>query len=219
MATRELLAELAKGCERDLLQSVVSEAAGGVDVAKRVQAGELVDIVALAANVIDKLISEGRLLTGSRVDLVKSGIGVAVRTGARRFDISSENAVRDAVAAASTLSYSTGPSGIYLQQLFERWGILQTIQRRIVVPPPGVPVGSLVAKGQCELGFQQMSELINLAGIDVLGSLPDSIQMLTVFSAGISTTSQSPDAARRVLSYMASPATADLKRRLGMEPA
>jgi len=103
--------------------------------------------------------------------------------------------------------------------LFERWGILQTIQRRIVVPPPGVPVGSLVAKGQCELGFQQMSELINLAGIDVLGSLPDSIQMLTVFSAGISTTSQSPDAARRVLSYMASPATADLKRRLGMEPA
>ena len=207
------------GCERDLSQSVVSEAAGGVDVAKRVQAGELVDIVALAANVIDKLISEGRLLTGSRVDLVKSGIGVAVRTGARRFDISSENAVRDAVAAASTLSYSTGPSGIYLQQLFERWGILQTIQRRIVVPPPGVPVGSLVAKGQCELGFQQMSELINLAGIDVLGSLPDSIQMLTVFSAGISTTSQSPDAARRVLSYMASPATADLKRRLGMEPA
>ena len=219
MATRELLAELAKGCERDLSQSVVSEAAGGVDVAKRVQAGELVDIVALAANVIDKLISEGRLLTGSRVDLVKSGIGVAVRTGARRFDISSENAVRDAVAAASTLSYSTGPSGLYLQQLFERWGILQTIQRRIVVPPPGVPVGSLVAKGQCELGFQQMSELINLAGIDVLGSLPDSIQMLTVFSAGISTTSQSPDAARRVLSYMASPATADLKRRLGMEPA
>jgi molybdate transport system substrate-binding protein len=189
MATRELLAELAKGCERDLSQSVVSEAA------------------------------EGRLLTGSRVDLVKSGIGVAVRTGARRFDISSENAVRDAVAAASTLSYSTGPSGIYLQQLFERWGILQTLQRRIVVPPPGVPVGSLVAKGQCELGFQQMSELINLAGIDVLGSLPDSIQMLTVFSAGISTTSQSPDAARRVLSYMASPATADLKRRLGMEPA
>ena len=219
MATRELLAELAKGCERELSQPVVSEAAGGVDVAKRVQAGEAVDIVALASNVIDKLISEGGLLPGSRVDLVKSGIGIAVRKGASRYDISSENAVKDAVVAARTLSYSTGPSGIYLQQLFERWGILQAIQGKIVVAPPGVPVGSLVAKGECELGFQQLSELINLPGIDLLGPLPDSIQMLTIFSAGISTTSQSPDAARRVLQYMASPGTADLKRRLGMESA
>src|SRR6185436_14315526 len=115
--------------------------------------------------------------------------------------------------AARTLSYSTGPSGTYLQQLFERWGILQTIQSRIVVPPPGVPVGSLVAKGDCELGFQQLSELINLQGIDVLGSLPDSIQMMTVFSGGISPTSSSPESARRVLAYMASPATFDLKDR------
>jgi molybdate transport system substrate-binding protein len=219
MATRELLAELANGCMRDLSQPVITEAAGGVDVAKRVQAGELVDIVALASNVIDKLIFDGKLLSGSRVDLVKSGIGIAVRQGAKRYDVSTENAVKDAVLAARTLSYSTGPSGIYLQQLFERWNILPTIQSRIVVSPPGVPVGSLVAKGDCELGFQQMSELINLEGIDVLGPLPDSIQMLTVFSAGISITSQAPDAARRVLDYMASPATANLKRRFGMESA
>jgi len=219
MATRELLAELANGCGRDLSQPVVTEAAGGVDIAKRVQAGEAVDIVALASNVIDKLISEGSLRSGSRVDLVKSGIGIAVRKGATRYDISSENAVRNAVLAAKTLSYSTGPSGIYLQQLFERWGILQTIQSRIVIAPPGVPVGSLVASGDCELGFQQMSELINLSGIDVLGPLPDSLQMLTIFSAGISTTSKFPGAARRVLDYMSSPDTADLKRRLGMEPA
>jgi len=176
-------------------------------------------IVALASNVIDKLIADGKLLSGSRVDLVKSGIGVAVRKGGKRYDVSSESALRDAVLAARNLSYSTGPSGTYLQQLFERWGILQAIQDRIVVPPPGVPVGSLVAKGKCELGFQQMSELINLDGIDVLGDLPSAIQMTTVFSAGISATSQSPDAARRVLDYMASPSTADLKRRFGMEPA
>jgi molybdate transport system substrate-binding protein len=187
--------------------------------AKRVQAGEVVDIVVLASSVIDKLIAEEKLLKASRVDLVKSGIGVAVRQGAARYDISSEDAVRNAVLAARSLSYSTGPSGTYLQQLFERWGIFQTVQSRMVVPPPGIPVGSLVAKGECELGFQQMSELINLAGIEVLGSLPPSIQSITVFSAGIARTCMSPDAARRVLDHMASPHVGDLKRRFGMEPA
>ena len=219
MATRELLAELAAGCERDLSLPVVAEAAGGVDVAKRVQAGEAVDIVALASNAIDKLIAEGKLLAGSRVDLVKSGIGIAVRQGAVRCDVGSEEAVKKAVLAARSLSYSTGPSGTYLQQLFERWGILSAIQSRIVVPPPGVPVGTLVANGSCELGFQQMSELINLAGIDVLGPLPPAIQMLTVFSGGIASACSSPGAARRVLEYMASSGVADLKRRFGMEPA
>jgi molybdate transport system substrate-binding protein len=219
MATRGLLIELANRCEKELSQPVVTEAAGGVDVARRVQAGEAVDIVALASNVIDKLIEEGRLRSGSRVDLVKSGIGIAVRKGSTRYDVSSEDAVKNAVLASKSLSYSTGPSGTYLQQLFERWGIRQVVERRIVVAPPGVPVGSLVAKGDCELGFQQMSELINLSGIDVLGELPPSIQMLTIFSAGISTKSQSPDAARRVLGYMSSPATAELKRQFGMEPA
>jgi molybdate transport system substrate-binding protein len=219
MATRELLTELATGCSRDLSQPVVAEAAGGVDVAKRVQAGEALDIVVLAANVIDMLIAEGKLLSGSRVDLVKSGVGVAVRRGATHYDIQSEDAVKAAVLSVRSLSFSTGPSGTYLQQLFERWGILQTIQSRIVVAPPGVPVGSLVAKGDCELGFQQMSELINLDGIDVLGPLPPSIQILTVFSAGISSGTLFPDTARKVLAYMNSPSVADLKRRLGMEPA
>ena len=218
MATRDLLNELAARCERDLSQPVVAEAAGGVDVTKRVQAGEAVDIVVLAANVIDKLISEGSL-GGSRVDLVKSGIGIAVRKNATRYDISSESAVRDAVLAAPSVGYSTGPSGTYLQQLFDRWGILQTIQSRIVISPPGVPVGSLVAKGECELGFQQISELINLPEIDVLGELPASIQSVTVFSGGVSRASKSVDAAQRVLHYMASPAADELKRRLGMEPA
>ena len=217
MATRELLAELAKGCERDLSQPVLAEAAGGVDVAKRVQAGEAMDIVVLASNVIDKLIADGKLLSGSRVDIVKSGIGIAVRKGGTRFEVGSEDAVKTAVLAARTLSYSTGPSGNYLREMFERWGILQMIQERIVVPPPGVPVGSLVAKGECELGFQQMSELINLAGIDILGPLPESIQHLTVFSGGVAATSQLSVSARRALEYMSSPGTADLKRRFGMD--
>lgn len=219
MATREILSELAARYARDFAQPLTTEAAGGVEAAKRVRSGEAVDIVVLAGNVIDTLIAEGKLLTGSRVDLVKSGIAVAVRKGAMKPDISSEEAVKRAVIGAKTLSYSTGPSGVYLEQLFERWGVLQDIKDRIVVAPPGTPVGTLVAKGQSELGFQQLSELMNLPDIDVLGPLPPAIQTLTTFSGGISVQCQSPQAARRVLEYMASPAAAAAKLQHGMEAA
>jgi len=219
MAPREVLAELATCCAHDLSQPLITEAVGGVDAAKRVQAGEVVDIVVLASNVIDKLISEGKLRNGSRVDLMKSGVGVAVRKDSKRYDINSEDAVKAAVLTARSLSYSTGPSGTYLTHLFERWGILETIRHKIVVPPPGIPVGTLVAKGECELGFQQMSELMNLEGVEVLGPLPPSIQTITVFSGGISNNCKAPEAVRRVLDYMASPAAAELKHRYGMESA
>ena len=215
LAARELLAELAMHCARDLSQPVVTEAAGGVDVARRVQAGEAVDIVVLASDAIDRLITEGRLQTCSRVDLVKSGIAVAVRNGAPRYDISSEDSVKNAVLRAASLSYSTGPSGTYLRRLFERWEILETIRNKIVVPPPGVPVGTLIAKGECELGFQQMSELVSLQGIDLIGPLPASIQSITVFSGAISTRCENQKVARSVLDYMSSPPAVQLQRRYG----
>ena len=219
MATREVLTELAARFERDTNQKVATEAAGGVDVAKRVQNGEAVDIVVLASNAIDKLIADGKVLAGSRVDLVRSGVSIAVRTGAARPDVSSEDAVKRAVLGAKTLSYSTGPSGVYLEKMFARWGILEDIRPRIVVPPPGKPVGSLVAEGTVELGFQQSSELINLAGIEVLGPLPPAIQTITIFSGGVAASSAQADSARAVLKFMASPAAADAKQRYGMESA
>jgi molybdate transport system substrate-binding protein len=219
MATREVLTELAAQFQRSAGQSVVSEAAGGVDVAKRVQAGEAVDVVVLASNAIDKLIAEGKVLAGSRVDLVRSGVAIAVRAGSARPDISSEEAVKRAVVAAASLSYSTGPSGVYLEKMFERWGILEQIRSRIVVPPPGVPVGSLVASGKVELGFQQLSELMNLAGIDVVGPLPPAIQTITIFSGGVASVCNRPDAARALLKYMGSPETSEAKQRHGMEAA
>lgn len=219
MATREVLRELATRYQEATKQAVVTEAAGGVDVAKRVQAGEAVDIVVLASNVIDKLIAEGKLLAGSRVDIVKSGVAVAVRSGAARPDISTEQALKQAVLSAKSLSYSTGPSGTHLEKTFERWGILEQIRSRIVVPPPGVPVGSLVAGGQAELGFQQLSELMNLSGIEVLGPLPPPVQTITIFSGGISVTCSQPDAARAVLAFMGSPDTAAIKQRHGMDGA
>ena len=219
MATREVLRELARDYAKATARDVDTEAAGGVDVAKRVERGDALEVVVLASNAIDKLIADRKVLAGSRVDLVKSGIAVAVRAGAPKLDIGTEEAVKNAVLRVKTLSYSTGPSGAHLEKTFERWGILAEIRPRIVVPPPGVPVGSLIASGAVELGFQQLSELASLPGIEVVGPLPPPVQSLTIFSGGIAATCRRPDAARALLTFMASPAAASVKRRHGMEPA
>ena len=190
---------------------------GGVDAAKRVQAGEAFDIVALASNAIDQLISAGKVVAGSRVDIVNSGVAVAIQTGTAHPDISSEAAVRQAVLTAPTVGYSTGPSGVQLAKLFERWGIAAQIQSRIVTAPSGIPVASLIAKGDVALGFQQLSELVNQPGIHVLGPLPPAIQITTTFSAGLAATSAQPEAVRALLAFFASPETLDIKRCNGME--
>jgi molybdate transport system substrate-binding protein len=219
MATRDVLREMVSRYRVDTACAVDCESAGGVDVAKRVRGGEAVDVVVLASNVIDKLIVEKKLIAGSRVDLVESGVAIAVRANRPRPDVGTEEEVRSAVLAAGSLSYSTGPSGVYLEKLFERWGILEAIRNRIVVPPPGVAVGSLVASGTAELGFQQLSELRNVPDIEVVGPLPPAIQSMTTFSGGISVACADPAAARQLLAFMASPATAEMKLRHGMEPA
>jgi molybdate transport system substrate-binding protein len=222
MATRQVLADLTRAYERQAglaAGSIAIESVGGVDAAKRVAAGEAFDIVFLAADAIDKLVATGHLLAGSRVDLVRSGVAVAVKAGAPQPDISTEDALRGAVLAAGSISYSTGPSGVALVKLFERWGIAAEIQPRIVQAPPGVPVGSLVASGQVELGFQQLSELINLAGIDLIGPLPPAIQILTTFSAGVGVQSTRVTEVHELLAYMRSADAADTIRRQGMEPA
>ena len=218
MATRAVLRELAARCEDATGDAVQTEAGGGVDVAKRVRAGTAPDIVVLAGDVIDALIAEGHLRP-PRVDLVKSGVAVAVRAGAARPDISSGEALRQAVLSSPTLSYSTGPSGTHLEKTFERWGVLAEIRGRIVVPPPGTPVGTLVADGRAALGFQQLSELASLPGIDVVGPLPPDVQILTVFSGAVAARCERPDAARAVLEFMVSPAAADVIRRHWMDPA
>lgn len=219
MATQGLLAELAAAYAPRAGVPVAIEAVGGVDAARRVASGEAFDVVVLASDAIDKLIAAGRVLAGSKADLVRSGVSAAVRAGAARPDLSSEDAVKRAVLAAPTLGYSTGPSGVQLAKLFERWGIAQAIAPRIVQAPPGVPVGALVARGEVALGFQQSSELMNLQGIDVLGPLPPTIQITTTFSAGVCAASTQADAARALLAFLASPETAPSKQRHGMEPA
>jgi molybdate transport system substrate-binding protein len=217
MATRQLLAALTRAWQDRSGQAVAIESVGGVDAARRVQAGEAFDVVVLASDAIDKLMAAGCLEPGSKVDLVRSGTSVAVPEGAPLPDISSEEVVRAAVLAASTLGYSTGPSGVAVAKLFERWGIAEQVQPRIVTPPPGTPVGALIARGEVALGFQQLSELIHVPGIAIVGPLPPAIAIDTVFSAAVCKgTSRAADV-RALLAFMASPETATAKREQGMQ--
>ena len=218
MATRQVLAELVDGFAQQSGTHVAIESVGGVDAAKRVQAGEAFDVVILASDAIARLLAAGHLLPGSQVDWVQSGVAVAVPAGAPLPDLRTEDAVRQAVLAAPSISLSTGPSGVALAPLFARWGIADQIAPRMVQAPPGVPVGALVARGEVALGFQQLSELLHVPGIAIAGPLPAAIQITTTFSAGVGAQSPQAEAARALLAYLASPQAADAKRRQGMAP-
>lgn len=219
MATRQLLVELGARWTDTGQPPVQMSSVGGVDAARRVQADEVFDVVILASDAIERLAAAGKTLSGSRVDLVHSGVAVAVPAGAPLPDLSSEAAVRAAVLAAPSLSYSTGPSGVALARLFERWGLAETLQARVITPPPGVPVGSLVAAGTVALGFQQLSELIHVAGIQLAGPLPPDLQIQTTFAGAVCQTSRQPEAAAAFLRFLASPQHAQAKQRQGMTPA
>lgn len=219
MATRQVLVELAAAWQQVSGVEVSIESVGGVDAAKRVQAGEAFDGVVLASDAIDKLAAGGQVVAGSRIDLVWSSVAVAVKAGAPQPDISTESLLRSAIEAAPTIGYSTGPSGVALLKLFERWGIAQALQARIVQAPPGVPVGTLVAQGKVALGFQQLSELMHLEGITVVGALPEAVSITTIFSAATCAVSCQAETLGRLLAFMASIDAAAVKQRHGMEAA
>ena len=192
---------------------------GGTEgVAKRISGGEVVDIVIIAALNIDKLIAEGKLVSGSRADFAKSGVGIAVRTGLPKPDISSTEAVKRAVLAANSVAYSSGPSGFYVADLFKRMGITDQIKDKVRQPASGVQVGELVARGEADLGFQQISELLHVKGADYLGPLPPDIQNITIYSAGLHTAAPAPDAARALVKSLTSPQAAPIIKKIGMEP-
>ncbi len=218
MATRALLAELAAAYRAQAGVEVALESVGGIDAARRVAAGEAFDAVVLAADAVDKLVAGGSVVAGSRIDLATSSVAIAVRAGAPHPAVHDAAALRAALLTARRIGYSTGPSGVALLALFECWGLAADLRERLVQAPPGVPVGTLVARGDVELGFQQLSELMHLDGIDLLGAMPAEAAIDTVFSAGVCTASKQPGAVRTLLDFLTSAPCAAVVRRHGMTP-
>jgi molybdate transport system substrate-binding protein len=195
-----------------------SVAGAPTSIPARLAAGEPVDLVIMAEEGLDRLTGEGRIVAGSRVDLARSGIGVAVRAGAPKPDLSSADALIRAITQAKSVAHSSSASGVYLKGLFQRLGLADALGDRIK-QVEGEPVGAMVARGEAEIGFQQVSELLPVPGIDYIGPLPAEIQQLTTFAAGIATGAREPDLARALVAYLTAPAAAPVIRRSGMEPA
>jgi molybdate transport system substrate-binding protein len=217
-AIKEAYLELAPQFEKQSGDKVTTTWAPTVDIMKRMSAGETFDLVIMSADGIEKLIADGKLVAGTRTDLVKSGIGVAVRKGAAKPDLRSGDAVKWALLAAKSIGYSTGPSGVYLGGLFGRMGIADAIKPKVNVVTPGVPVGTLVASGEIELGFQQVSELLPVAGIDYVGPLPPDIQHISVFAGALHKGATNPDGAEAWVRFLTAPAAVPVIRSKGLEP-
>ena len=219
MATRRILTELAGDYARRRALPVDLVASGGVDAARRVRAGEDFDVVVLASPVMEQLEREGHVRAGSRAEVARSSMAVAVPEAGPRPDIADGDAVRRAMLDARRVCYSTGPSGDHVRHLWERWGIVDAMAAKALQAPPGVPVATLLAGGEADLGFQQLSELLGAPGIAILGRLPAEIQAVTIFTAGIARVSGRPEAARAFVNHLTAPAASPAKRRHGMEPA
>lgn len=220
MATRQLVAELLAGYRAATGRAVTVDAVGGVDALKRVRAGEVFDLVILADDIIEKLGAEGHVAVGSRVAFVRSSMAIAVQAGAPRPDIGNEKAVRTALMSARSIGYSTGPSGVHLLAILNSWGVDPAAEPgRLVQAKPGVPVATLVARGEAAIGIQQLSEFLGEPGIDVVGILPPPVQKVTTFSIGIGTRSNRVEHAQAVIAHLNAPEAVEAKRRFGMEPA
>jgi len=192
---------------------------GTAIVTKRIAGGEVADIVIVPASAIDDLIKQGRLATGSRVDFVKSKIGVATRPGAPKPDISSGEALKSSLLAAKSIVLSAGPSGVYLTSLFKRMDIADAIKPKIKQLAPGMLVGDALAHGEGDIGFTQVSEFLMIKGIDYIGPLPADIQFVTVYSMGLHANAASKESAKELIKFLTSPPVASAIRQRGMEPA
>ena len=217
-AVKEAYVELVPGFEKATGHKVTTVWGGTVDITKRVAGGEVFDIVIIPAGGIDDLIKQGRLATGSRVDFTKSGIGVAIRPGAPRPDISSGDALKASLLAAKSIVLSSGPSSVYLLGLFQKMGIADAIKPKIKRLVPGASVGEALAKGEGDVGFTQVSEFLAIKGIEFLAPLPADIQHVTVFSMGLHATAPAAEPARALMKFLTSPEAAPVIRHSGMEP-
>lgn len=214
---REAVSELIPQFEKATGHRVQVIWDGTLNIKKRLDSGELADLVTLPAADVDELIASGKLTPGSRVDLAKSIIGVAVRAGLPKPDISTSENLTRALADAKSIVISSGPSGVYLLELFEKQGILGTLRTKLKQLPSGQPVGEALARGEGDLGFQQVSELLHVTGITYVGPLPASIQKVTIFSGGIPKTAKDLAVAREFLTFLKNPRNVAVLKKAGLE--
>jgi molybdate transport system substrate-binding protein len=217
-AVKEPFLALAATFEKATGHKVAASWSGTEGIAKRIMGGEVADVVLVGSASIDRLIQEGKVVPGSRASVAKVGVGVAVRAGLPKPDISSADGVRKAVLDAKSVAYSSGPSGQYIAELFKRLGIAEQVSDKLKVPPSNVPVSEVLARGEADLGFQQISELLNVNGIDYLGPLPSELQNMTVYFAGLHSAAPAPDAAKALIKSLTAPESGPIIKRSGMEP-
>ncbi len=216
-AFKEAYVELVPQFERATGYKVVSLWAPSVQIISRLKDGEAVDLVIVSSRSIDELMNLGIVAPGKRFDLAQCGVGVAVKAGAPKPDLSSGEALKHAVLAAKSIVYSHGPSGVYLESLFKRMGIADAISGK-VTRVQGEPAGALAARGEAELAFQQVCELLPVPGIDLVGPLPADVQVITIFSAGLHARAKEPQAAQALVDFFKAPDAASVIKAKGMEP-
>ena len=217
-ATEQAYRELAPQFEQASGHKVTTIFTGTLDVQKRIAAGESYDIILMAGPAIDDFIKAGKVVPGSRVDIARSGVGVAVKAGAPKPDIGSTEAVKKTLLAAKSIGYSTGPSGVYLTGLFQRLGVADAIKGKLKQTPTGVFVGNIVASGEAEIGFQQVSELAHFPGVDFVGPLPADIQEITAISAGLQVGAKETEPAKSWLKFLTAPEHAAAFTSRGLTP-
>jgi molybdate transport system substrate-binding protein len=218
-ATEEAYKELVAQFEKASGHKVTTFFSGTLNVQKKLAASEPYDLILMAGPAIDEQIKLGKAVAGSRIDLAKSGTGLAVRKGATKPDIGSVDALKKTLLSAKSIGYSTGPSGVYMLSVFEKLGIADQVKGKLRQTPSGVFVGNLIANGDAEVGFQQISELVHFPGIDYAGPLPGDLQRMTMFSTGIHSAAKQADAARALVKFLTAPAAAPVIRKHGLEPA
>jgi molybdate transport system substrate-binding protein len=218
IATREAYLELVPEFEKTSGHTVATTWSGTTAIMQKMAGGnEQYDLVIISSAELEELIRQGKLVSGSRVDLAKSGIGIAVKAGARHPDVSTAEALKQALLAAKTVGYTSGPSGVYIAALIERMGIGAQVKPKHRSVPSGGTVGTIVATGEAEIGFQQISELVHIPGIDTIGPLPAEVQCVTVFSSGVQAGAAAPDAAKALQQFLTTPAARSVMTKHGLE--
>jgi molybdate transport system substrate-binding protein len=219
LALKAAYLELVPAFERTSGEKIDTQWVGMADIRKRMLAGEVTDVVVGSSGLIEDLINAGLLDSRTRTDIAKSGIGAAVRSGAPKPDLRTLDGFKNALGASKSIVYSSGPSGVYLAELFQKLGMADELAPKATQAPPGVLVGELVARGEYELCFQQLPELRQVKGIDYVGPLPAEVQVMTVFSGAVHSKSSQAKGGTAWLKHLASREAQPVMRKHGLEPA